>query len=81
VIRVLIAAIAAGVIIWVGVWILRGLARPLPEPPPVGEMRKVNLRYRCVICGTEVRMTLAIDDLPEPPRHCLEDMQLVSPVD
>ena len=36
--------------------------------------------YRCSICGTEVRMTAANDEVPEPPRHCLEDMDLVAPI-
>ena len=60
---------------------LGGLARPVPEPPPPGELRKVRLRYRCSICGTEVRMTAANDEVPEPPRHCQEDMDLVAPTD
>ena len=60
----------------VGLSILRALATP-NQPPPPGEMRKVNLRYRCSICGAEVRMTQAAEDLPPPPRHCQEDMELV----
>jgi threonine dehydrogenase-like Zn-dependent dehydrogenase len=60
---------------------LRGLARPIPEPPPSGELRKVKIRYRCSICGTEVRMTTATNEMPEPPRHCLEDMDLVAPIE
>lgn len=75
-------AVAVGLMIWrVGTRMLGGLARPLPEPPPAGELRKVKLMYRCSICGTEVRMTVANDQMPEPPRHCLEDMDLVTPVD
>ncbi|MHB8671762.1 MAG: hypothetical protein ACYDAD_14580 [Acidimicrobiales bacterium] len=61
-----------------GFALLRGLARP-NEPPPVGELRRVNLRYRCSVCGTEVRMTQAAEELPPPPRHCQEDMELVAP--
>jgi hypothetical protein len=72
------AAFAYG-ILRVGVMMLGGLARPVPEPPPPGELRKVRLLYRCSICGTEVRMTAANDEDPEPPRHCLEDMDLVAP--
>jgi hypothetical protein len=64
-----------------GFVILGGLATPLPPPPPPGELRKVRLTYRCSICGTEVRMTSANDEVPEPPRHCQEDMDLVAPVD
>ena len=51
---------------------------PTPEE---GELRRVNLRYRCSICGAEVRMTKAGEDLPEPPRHCMEDMELVAAID
>ncbi len=39
----------------------------------------MNLRYRCSVCGTEVRMTQAAEELPPPPRHCQEDMDLVAP--
>jgi hypothetical protein len=40
-------------LIWrVGTTMLGGLARPIPEPPPPGELRKVKLLYRCSICGT-----------------------------
>lgn len=78
-------AVVAGLFIWVvlrlGVLMLGGLARPIPEPPPEGELRKVKLHYRCEICGTEVRMTVAADLDPEPPRHCQDDMTLVTPVE
>ena len=79
--NVIIAVLAAFLIIRIGLAMLRGLARPVPEPPPAGELRKVKITYRCSICGTEVRMTVAPDEDPEPPRHCLEDMDLVAPVD
>ncbi len=69
------------VVLRAGLWILRALARPLPPPPPPGEMRRVNLRYRCALCGVELKMTAAPDEDPEPPRHCLEDMQLVTALD
>jgi len=75
-------AILAGFLIWkVGAMMLGGLVRPVPEPPPPGELRKVRLRYRCSICGTEVRMTSANDEVPDPPRHCQEDMDLVAPIE
>jgi hypothetical protein len=77
----LIAAFAVFVLFKVGFAMLGGLAQPLPEPPPPGELRKVKILYRCSICGTEVRMTVANDEMPEPPRHCLEDMDLVTPVE
>lgn len=65
----------------VGLTVLRSLAQPTPEPPPPGELRKVKLTYRCSICGTEVRMTVAPHEDPEPPRHCQEDMELIAPID
>ena len=81
-IKLLVAVAAGALILWVGVVLLRGLARPRPEPPPPGELRKVNLRYQCVVCGAEVRMTSAADQEPDPPRHCMDEMQLVaSPYD
>jgi endogenous inhibitor of DNA gyrase (YacG/DUF329 family) len=39
------------------------------------------LTFRCSICGTEVRMTSANDEVPDAPRHCQEDMDLVAPID
>ncbi len=77
----LVAAGVCWLILRTGVLMLGGLARPVPEPPPPGEMRKVKLTFRCEICGTEVRMTAAPDQDPEPPRHCQEDMTMVTPVD
>ncbi len=77
-----VVAVGAGyAILRIGVAMLRGLARPVPEPPPAGELRKVKIAYRCSLCGTEVRMTIAPDEDPTPPRHCLEDMDLVAPVE
>jgi hypothetical protein len=78
---VLAAAAFAWVILRLGVLMLGGLARPIPEPPPAGELRRVKIVYRCEICGTEVRMTVSPDQDPEPPRHCQDDMTLVTPVD
>ena len=77
----MVALVAALIILKVGSKVLCGFARPVPEPPDPGELRKVRLTYRCSICSTEVRMTMANDEVPEPPRHCQEDMDLVTPVD
>lgn len=75
--KVVIAVVAAYVILRIGLAALRLLATPPPEPPPPGELRKVKLTYRCAVCGTELRMTLANDEMPEPPRHCMEEMEPV----
>ncbi len=76
-----IAVLVAGLMLRVGWMMIGGLARPVPDPLAPGELRKVKLTYRCSICGAEVRMTVAARDDPEPPRHCLEDMDVVTPVE
>ncbi len=39
-------------------------------------MRKLKRLYRCSICGLEIRTVQAGSEDPEPPRHCMEDMDL-----
>lgn len=69
-------------VIWrVGIALLRGMTTPLPPPPPSGELRKVSVKYRCSTCGLELKLLLAPDEDPPPPRHCLEDMDLVAPIE
>lgn len=68
-------------VLWfVGTGMLRSMTTPLPPPPPEGELRKVNVRYRCSICGSEVKMVLATDEDPPPPRHCGDEMDIVAPL-
>lgn len=76
---VAVAVLGGWLILKAGFAVMSSLATPLPPPPPAGELRKVRLLYRCSLCGTEVRMTSANDEVPEPPRHCMEDMELVAP--
>ena len=76
VLKIAVAIAAAVFMLRMGIAVLRALATPLPEPPPVGDLRKVKLQYRCSLCGTEVRMTVATDETPDPPRHCMDDMEL-----
>jgi len=79
--NVILAVLFGGVILKSGLWFLKALATPLPEPPPPGELRKVKIMFRCSICGAEVRMTAANDEDPAPPRHCQDEMDLVAPVE
>ena len=79
--QILLAVAFGGLILRLGYAMISGLAQPVPEPPDPGELRKVKLVYRCSICGTEVRMTAAVAEEPEPPRHCMEDMDLLTPVE
>jgi hypothetical protein len=71
-------AIAAGWYIFkMGRAMIGGLARPIPAPPPDGELRRVNMRYRCPSCGTEIRMVKTDVTDPIPPRHCMDEMDLI----
>jgi hypothetical protein len=78
IVSLVVAAAAAVLIFRVGVALLRGMIRPMPEPPPPGELRRVKLRYRCPICGLELRVTSAANEDPMPPRHCMDEMDLVA---
>jgi hypothetical protein len=79
--KVLVGLLVFVLIMRVGMLMLGGLARKHEAPTP-GELRRVNLRYRCSVCLAEVKMVQATEELPPPPRHCQEDMDLVaSPYD
>jgi hypothetical protein len=80
VIWVAIGVIGAIVVWKVGIALLRAVTQAPPPPPPPGEMRRINVRYRCQVCGVELRMTMAPDEDPPPPRHCLEDMVEIAPL-
>ena len=70
-----------GVVLWkLGSSMLRSMTSMPPAPPPPGELRRVNVRYRCGVCGVELKLTMAPDEDPPPPRHCLEDMDVVAPL-
>ena len=75
-----------GAVLFRGIWkfglgMLKSMTSSLPAPPPTGEMRRINVRYRCGVCGVELRLVMAPDQDPPPPRHCLEDMDFVAPID
>jgi hypothetical protein len=77
-----LGALVLGALIFrTGWFFLQSFATPPPPPPDPGTLRKVKLVYRCSVCGTEVRMTAATNEDPEPPRHCMDDMDLVAPID
>lgn len=76
-VNVAIAVVAGYVIFKIGFALLGSFARPVPEPPPPGEMRRVSLTYRCGLCGMELRVRTAISADPDPPRHCMDEMELV----
>lgn len=86
-------AVTVGSVVWVGLGLLlmvvlfragmtmlTALSAPPVTPPEPGMLRKVNVRYRCDVCGVELRLTLAPDEDPPPPKHCLEEMIEVAPL-
>lgn len=76
-----LAGLGLMVVLWrIGMTMLNALSAPPIAPPEPGELRKVNMRYRCDVCGVELRLTLAPDEDPPPPKHCLEDMTVVAPL-
>lgn len=79
--KIAIAVAVAFVLLRAGMAVLGSFARPVPPPPDPGELRRVRLTYECAICSTQVRMTMANDEVPEPPRHCMDDMVLVTSPD
>ena len=80
-IRSIIAVVVAYGLFMTGVKAIGAFARPIPEALPPGELRRVKLNYRCDICGTELRLTLANDQVPEPIKHCTEPMILTTDLD
>ena len=76
-----LAGLVVGSLLWkTGIMMLRSMTTMPPEPPPSGELRKVNRRYRCDVCGVGLRLTMAPDEDPPPPKHCLEDMTEIAPL-
>ena len=75
--QVVLAVLVAYAIYRVGLMIIASFGTPVAEPPPPGELRKVRLDYRCDVCGSEIRMTRAPLEDPEPPRCCMEPMELL----
>jgi hypothetical protein len=74
----LVVAVLIMVVIWrTGMWTLRTFGTIPPPPPPPGEMRRIKMNYRCPTCGTEVRVTRAATENPDPPRHCMDEMEYV----
>jgi hypothetical protein len=80
-VRILLALAFAYVVIRAGFFVVRTLAVPAGEPPPPGELRRVRLRYRCLQCGMELRVDAATNEDPAPPRHCMDEMELVATAD
>jgi hypothetical protein len=82
--RVLMAAGVVVVLYLIGAALVRNFATGIPsddelEPTPLAD---VDHRFRCVVCGAQVIMYAAPDgEIPMPPRHCAERMELIAPIE
>ncbi len=83
VVKIAIAAVTVLLLYVIGAGMVRSFngAPPFAQPPEPGELQPVDFRYRCIVCGALVTMTAAPDgEVPDAPRHCREDMLLVSDI-
>jgi hypothetical protein len=74
ILRVVIGVAVALTVYVIGANLLRKFQIAPPEEPDPDDVRPVDLKFRCTVCGAEVTMTAAQGDDPEAPRHCREDM-------
>jgi hypothetical protein len=81
--KVVVAVSAALCMYLIGARLIRNFSHSAPPPEP-GEtpLEDVDYRYRCVVCGAQAVLYAAPEgEVPDPPRHCREPMQLVTPVE
>jgi hypothetical protein len=77
VLRIALGVAVALTVYVIGASMLRKFQLAPPEEPDPDDIKPVNLRFRCIVCGAQVTMTAAQGDDPEAPRHCREDMVLI----
>ena len=83
VLKACVAVAAMLVLYLIGAGFVRNFAKGHDQPSEdeVGPLADVDYRFRCVVCGVEVVMYAAPDgEVPMPPRHCAERMDLITPV-
>jgi hypothetical protein len=61
------------VLIFVVRRMLRALVAPPPAAPPQVDARSSEVIYTCPVCGTRVRLEVAVT--AKAPRHCGEEME------
>ncbi len=73
----MLIAVAIGVaVLGAGIWGVRLLARPVPEPD-ADAVVDVAVDYRCSVCGMRLTVTQASEAAVAAPRHCREEMEPV----
>jgi hypothetical protein len=79
VLRVIVALLAIVGIYLIGAAVVAKFKIAPPAEPDPDQVVPVDLKFRCSVCGTEVVMTATQADTEiDAPRHCREDMVLVS---
>lgn len=79
IVRIAVGAVGVVAIYVIGAGILAKFKIAPPAEPDPESVVAVDLRFRCIVCGAEVTMTAANAEAEiEPPRHCREDMVLVT---
>mgnify|MGYP006276477127 FL=1 len=79
IVRIAVGLVAIVAIYVMGAGILAKFKIAPPAEPDPDSVVPVDLRFRCIVCGAEVTMTAANTESDiEPPRHCREDMVLVT---
>lgn len=53
--------------------VLGALSEPPPPSPPTIDAREADVVYRCIVCGTRLRLEVAATG--KAPRHCGEEME------
>lgn len=71
--RGLVAAAVGALIIAVVRRSLRSLAEPPPPLPPSVDAAAADVVYECGVCGTRLRLEVAVTG--KAPKHCGEEME------
>lgn len=82
--KVPVALVAMVLLYLVGAALVRNFARGHDQPDESDPLplADVDYRFRCVVCSTQVVMYAAPDgEVPLPPRHCAERMELIVPIE
>lgn len=78
-VEVLIAIGIGVAILAAGIWAVRLLSMPGPVDPDPDAVVDVEQTFVCSVCGMQLTVTFAQDDVVTAPRHCRQEMVAVSP--
>lgn len=78
-IRIALAVLIAAAVWMTGRWAIKVLSSGGPDEPDPDDIVDVEVAYRCTVCGMRLTVTHAQDEPLIAPRHCREDMEIVTP--